>query len=83
MIGGGVEPGDEGDVVQEEFPSVGAVGGHVVDAAVWRQWTRVRKVGLEPTRPEAQEPKSCVSANFTTPAGADSLLRRLWRSLWG
>ncbi len=31
---------------------------------------RVRKVGLEPTRPKAQEPKSCVSADFTTPASA-------------
>ena len=28
----------------------------------------VRVVGLEPTRIAAQEPKSCVSANFTIPA---------------
>lgn len=28
----------------------------------------VRKGGLEPPRPKAQEPKSCVSANFTTRA---------------
>jgi hypothetical protein len=28
----------------------------------------VRKGGVEPPRPKAQEPKSCVSANFTTPA---------------
>gem|GEM_PF-3463993 len=40
----------------------------------------MRKVGLEPTRPKAQEPKSCVSANFTTPAGAISLLTQVWRS---
>ena len=31
--------------------------------------TTVRKGGLEPPRPKAQEPKSCVSANFTTRAG--------------
>src|SRR6187431_1949002 len=42
----------------------------------------VRKVGLEPTRPGAQEPKSCVSANSTTPASAFSLLRDL-SSGWG
>ena len=28
----------------------------------------VRKGGVEPPRPKAQEPKSCVSAGFTTPA---------------
>ena len=38
-----------------------------------RQASRVRKVGLEPTRPKAQEPKSCVSADFTTPASARSV----------
>jgi hypothetical protein len=32
----------------------------------------VRKGGVEPPRPKAQEPKSCVSANFTTPAGCQS-----------
>jgi hypothetical protein len=32
----------------------------------------VRKGGFEPPRPKAQEPKSCVSANFTT---------RAWRPL--
>ena len=30
--------------------------------------TAVREKGLEPSRREAQEPKSCVSASFTTPA---------------
>ena len=30
--------------------------------------TPVRKAGFEPARSKAQEPKSCVSANFTTPA---------------
>ena len=33
----------------------------------------VRKAGLEPARLSAQEPKSCVSANFTTPASAFSV----------
>jgi hypothetical protein len=28
----------------------------------------VPKEGLEPSHPKAQEPKSCVSANSTTPA---------------
>ena len=28
----------------------------------------VPEKGLEPSRPKAQEPKSCVSANSTTPA---------------
>ena len=28
----------------------------------------VRVTGLEPAHCKAQEPKSCVSANFTTPA---------------
>jgi hypothetical protein len=28
----------------------------------------VRKAGLEPARPKAQEPKSCVAASYTTPA---------------
>jgi hypothetical protein len=32
--------------------------------------TFVREKGLEPSRSKAQEPKSCVSANFTTPASA-------------
>jgi hypothetical protein len=40
----------------------------------------VRKGGLEPPRPKAQEPKSCVSANFTTrarrPAGVTQKVRR-------
>jgi hypothetical protein len=27
----------------------------------------VREKGLEPSRPKAQEPKSCVYTNFTTP----------------
>lgn len=36
----------------------------------------MRKEGLEPSRPKAQEPKSCVSADFTTPAGAASVYRR-------
>ena len=31
--------------------------------------TPVREKGLEPSRPKAQEPKSCVYTNFTTPAG--------------
>ena len=31
----------------------------------------VRERGLEPLRSKAQEPKSCVSANFTTPAEAE------------
>jgi hypothetical protein len=31
--------------------------------------TEVREKGLEPSRPKAQEPKSCVYTNFTTPAG--------------
>lgn len=30
----------------------------------------VRLIGLEPTRREAPDPKSGVSTNFTTPAGA-------------
>ena len=30
----------------------------------------VRPEGLEPSRPKTQEPKSCVSANFTTGAYA-------------
>ena len=40
----------------------------------------VREAGLEPARPKAQEPKSCVAASYTTPArpgvdgpGADGL----------
>jgi hypothetical protein len=32
------------------------------------QDNRVPKEGLEPSHPKAQEPKSCVSANSTTPA---------------
>ena len=28
----------------------------------------VREKGLEPSRPKTQVPKTCVSANFTTPA---------------
>jgi hypothetical protein len=28
----------------------------------------VREKGLEPSRPKAQEPKSCVAASYTTPA---------------
>ena len=34
----------------------------------------VRKGGLEPPRPKAQEPKSCVSANFTTRAGLPAVV---------
>ena len=33
----------------------------------------VREKGLEPSRSKAQEPKSCVSANFTTPASQFSV----------
>ena len=29
----------------------------------------MREKGLEPSRQKAQEPKSCVSASFTTPEG--------------
>ena len=36
----------------------------------------VRKAGLEPARREAQEPKSCVSANSTTPASGTSVRDR-------
>ena len=53
-------------------PSVGSVGGQDAGAE-----GTVRKVGLEPTRPKAQEPKSCVSADFTTPASGISLLSDL------
>lgn len=34
----------------------------------WALQNLVRKEGLEPSRRKAQEPKSCVSANFTTRA---------------
>ncbi len=43
--------------------------------------------GLEPSRPKAQEPKSCVSANFTTPAAQasvepdESAARSQWASM--
>ncbi len=34
----------------------------------WGCFPAVRKKGLEPSRLAAQEPKSCVYTNFTTPA---------------
>ena len=34
----------------------------------------VREKGLEPSRLAAQEPKSCVYTNFTTPVGVSSVL---------
>src|SRR6476620_2076373 len=49
--------------------------------------SKVRKGGLDPPRPKAQEPKSCVSANFTTrarrrrpkvPGGPDDGCQRLF-----
>ena len=51
------------------------VGGHDSPASFnggGAATNRVRKEGLEPSRPKAQEPKSCVSADFTTPASARS-----------
>ena len=47
---------------------------HSIAGAPYESTNVVRKEGLEPSRPKAQEPKSCVSANFTTPAGGASLL---------
>lgn len=38
----------------------------------------VRKMGLEPTRPKAQEPKSCVSTNSTTPARRNYSRCAIW-----
>ena len=42
---------------------------------------RVREKGLEPSRLAAQEPKSCVYTNFTTPAGSDPLYAEGGQSL--
>ena len=39
------------------------------------------KEGLEPSRPKAQEPKSCVSTSSTTPARRRRLDRRRRRGL--
>ena len=41
-------------------------GAHKARSREQDQW--VPKEGLEPSHPKAQEPKSCVSANSTTPA---------------
>ena len=49
------------------------IGGTRISCALGAQ--NVRKAGLEPARPKAQEPKSCVYTNFTTSAGDAILLR--------
>lgn len=60
--GGCVFPGIPGVWAQKEIP--GPFGPGIPRYSFWL----VRKGGLEPPRPKAQEPKSCVSANFTTRA---------------
>ncbi len=42
----------------------------------------VRVWGLEPQRLAAQEPKSCMSANFIIPAGQEKAHRRSDRLIW-
>ena len=78
--GRGVEPRDEGQRVHGGPVSVGGRGRCRRRRRLERNLRHpVRKVGLEPTRPKAQEPKSCVSADFTTPASGFHSSDRVWR----